>query len=322
MDCRRMENLISPYLDRELSPSEMEAVLSHLSVCARCEVEYKSMRRIQEACNNMGKIPLKAPAGFKDAVMQKIASENVQVLRQKPSVQNIPGWRKAAVGVAAAAMLALGALSMNPVVVQIADNTPVIDQPAGDLPGAVDPGNSPAAADPGRENPSAAGGNYQNPTVALNPANNGAPSAVFLNKERYVVTTLLRIEVADAAEALEHALKIASQAPAQTVNLGQQVDANGSYTAVKITVNKTTGPDLIMKLSSLGTVSGQEVDKNDITARYADTLSRYQALVTQRATLTDDSQKSLMDERITDLAAELQDWEAQAEQETIVLWLK
>lgn len=322
MDCRRLENLISPYLDGELSSFESETVRSHLSVCANCNREYEAMRRIADACNDLGKIQMEAPFGFKNSLMQKIRADQVEVAPAKPPRHLRPAWKRAAAGVAAAAMLAVGALSMNsPAIMQIADRIPGVIQPSSDIPAVTEPmpGNNVSPA----EIQNHSGDSTVSPVViAQDPTAGNAPNGVFLNKERYVITTLLQLEVADSSAALDKAMQMTAQVQGQSLNLGQQVGEKGSYTAVKITVARSQAAGLIAQLSSLGTVSGQEVDKDDISTKYADTLSRYQALLSQRLTTQEASQKVLLDQRISDLAAELQDWEQQADQETIVLWLE
>jgi len=330
MDCRKIEQLMSPYLDGELVPVEAGAVRSHLSVCAACQQEYEDLVRLSVSLKHMGEVLVPAPIGFKDTLMQHINEEKV-ITPVKTSRWFNRSWRQAAVGAAAAVLLIFGATSMNmSPVFQIAEKTPIIEsQPGVSNPGLVTSGNNVSPAQPGVVTPVQSDG--ATPVVTKDPATPLAASApvanslhsapVFLNKERAIITTMLKVKVNGSNSALENAQTLADNAQAQTQNLGQQVNADSSYTALKITVAKSSAGNLISELSSLGTVSSKEVDRNDISARYTETLSQYQTLVTQRATLQDVSQKAQLDQRIENLENQLQDWEQISEQEIIVLWL-
>jgi len=48
MDCARMQQLFSPYIDGRVSGAEMHAVTRHIEKCARCEWEYAAMQRTQQ----------------------------------------------------------------------------------------------------------------------------------------------------------------------------------------------------------------------------------------------------------------------------------
>ncbi len=331
MDCRKFEQLISPFLDGELGPVEAGAVRSHLSVCAACQQEYEDLLHLSVSLKQMGDILMPAPIGFKDTLMQRISEEKV-ITPVKTSRWFNRSWRQAAAGAAAALLLIFGAASLNiSPVFQLAEKNPIIEsQPGVSSPGVVTPTNNGSPAQPGVVTPGQPEGITPEVTkdgttqlAASDPVANSLRSApVFLNKERAIITTMLKVDVNGSNSALEKALALADNAHAKTQNLGQSVNENGSYTALKITVAKSSASNLISELSSLGTVSSKEVDKNDISARYTETLSQYQTLVTQRATLQDASQKAQLDQRIETLENQLQDWEQKAEQETIVLWLE
>ncbi len=333
MDCIRIVKLISPYLDGELDPGEAGAVMSHLTACADCQREYEDLVQLSVALKQMGTVLVPAPAGFKNALMLRINEEKVLVPVQKSRWFN-QRWRQAVTGAAAALLLIFSAVSMNPSpIVQLADKTEVVDtvqtpgltniyQP--DTGVLVKPTDNLPVVQPRTETP-VAEEKKNNSTPVVSPiqvANNARSTHVFLNIERTIRTTLLKVRVGDSALAQEKVLQIAADMKAQTQNLGQQVNENGSYTALKITVAKSSANSLINKLGDLGTVIGQEVDNKDISTRYSETLYQYQALVTQRATLQDASQKTQLDQRIGTLQNELNDWEQKAEQETIVLWLE
>jgi len=334
MDCRKIEQLISPYMDGELAPVEAGEVSSHLSVCAACRQEYENLVLLSASLKQMGEVLIPAPFGFKDALMQRINEESVKEERVTYPVKTshwfTKSWRRAAASAAAVMLLIFGAVSANSgPIIQLAHKTPAVYQPDNSSEKVVNPANTNnlTPAQVGSSGAETTSGTTKtdnnNPTVLSTPTVKSVRSnPVFLNKERSIVTTMLKVKVSESSSALEKALIMADNVQAQTQNLGQQIDENGSYTALKITVAKSAAYDLINNLSSLGTVSSQEVDKKDISTRYAETLSQYQTLVTQRATIQDASQKAQLDQRIGTLEDELRDWEQKAEQETIVLWLE
>ncbi|MDH7601990.1 MAG: zf-HC2 domain-containing protein [Armatimonadota bacterium] len=49
MNCRKVTNLVSAYIDGELTGAEMLAIRRHLSECAECAKEYESLRSLKQA---------------------------------------------------------------------------------------------------------------------------------------------------------------------------------------------------------------------------------------------------------------------------------
>lgn len=60
MNCGKVQELFSPYLDGQVSGLEMRALNRHLEECARCAREYAALRRTQQLLAGLG--PKKAPA--------------------------------------------------------------------------------------------------------------------------------------------------------------------------------------------------------------------------------------------------------------------
>ncbi len=53
MNCRKVMNLISAYIDGELTGAEMLAIRRHLSECSECTREYESLRGLKEAMSRL-----------------------------------------------------------------------------------------------------------------------------------------------------------------------------------------------------------------------------------------------------------------------------
>lgn len=101
MNCERVRNLLSAYLDRELSPEESHRVRAHLVTCGGCNAEFEAEREIKET---LGDLPsLEPPADFLPDLFHRLESEPAPGAVWFPS----PLLRWAAVGAAAAVLLAL-----------------------------------------------------------------------------------------------------------------------------------------------------------------------------------------------------------------------
>ena len=343
MNCRKIEQLISPYVDGELTRAETDMVRAHLSACPDCQHEYEDLVRLSSLMKSINRDVVPAPTGFSVAVMQHIREEEKVVPLTRKTNWWGRHWKQTVAGIAAAAVLMVSTTLMNGIgpLVQIADNPPSILQPD-NLPGGDTPANDPGTDpennfdnDPGN-NPSG------DPTTGpnLDPGNDGQTNpdngpvqiaqnpdpaeyspVVFLNKERFLVTTLLEIEAGDADRAQQQALSVAGQYQAQVQNLGQQVNDKGRHTVLKVTISKSQAGKLMASLEELGQIMDKEVSRTNINSQFASKLSQYQNLVAQRNAQPDPDDVAALDARIAALENELNNWDKQADQETIILWL-
>lgn len=318
MDCSRMDILISPFIDGELTPVETGMVSAHLAACADCRKEYEFLKKISSALYQNSEITMTAPAGFKDGFMQRIREDKKGIPEHYSNwIQR--NWKQSAAAAAAAVMIAWGALSIGLApVVQIAENPPATVQPGNSL--------SPIPNTTGIQNTD------QSPVIAQNngtvsPAskptapNQAYTAPVFMNEERSAVTSILKIKVTDLGVAIQQAQNMAAAARAQTLYMGQQVNTDGVYTILKMTVSTEKASRLSTDLGGLGAIISKDVQKDSLTGRYAITLSEYQNLLAQLSGEKDPVQRNILIQHLDLLAAQMQDWENQADQETIILWL-
>jgi len=88
MQCERARELLSPYLDGELSAEERRAVAAHLEGCRACSVEVNDFRRIGATLAEAGREP--APKALSARVRANLAREAeaqptpITVLAAKP----------------------------------------------------------------------------------------------------------------------------------------------------------------------------------------------------------------------------------------------
>jgi len=72
-----VQDLLSSYLDGDLSPQQRDEVEEHLASCAECREELEMLRLTLDALHDLPDLP--APAGFTDAVLSRIGEEAVTV---------------------------------------------------------------------------------------------------------------------------------------------------------------------------------------------------------------------------------------------------
>jgi len=85
MDCARMQQLFSPYIDGRVTGAEMHAVTRHIEKCARCEWEYAAMQRAQQLLSGLG--PKKAPGDL--ALKLRVAISREASQKRRPRFEGI-----------------------------------------------------------------------------------------------------------------------------------------------------------------------------------------------------------------------------------------
>jgi anti-sigma factor RsiW len=87
MQCERARDLVSPYLDGELSPGERSAVAAHIEGCRACAAEVADFQRIGRTIAEMGREP--TPKALALRVRAKLAraaeAEDAQIPLQSPA---------------------------------------------------------------------------------------------------------------------------------------------------------------------------------------------------------------------------------------------
>ncbi|MGE5508764.1 MAG: anti-sigma factor family protein [Chitinophagales bacterium] len=73
MNCERVRNLLSAYLDRELGTEEFRVVRAHLVTCAECSAELEAERALKDAL--AGLPSAEVPDGFLEGLMARLDGE-------------------------------------------------------------------------------------------------------------------------------------------------------------------------------------------------------------------------------------------------------
>jgi predicted anti-sigma-YlaC factor YlaD len=74
MNCGKVQNLLSCYIDRELSGVDMLAIQRHLDGCSECRREYLTLLQVKRLLSEM---PIVAPsASFEDRLVESVLPAN------------------------------------------------------------------------------------------------------------------------------------------------------------------------------------------------------------------------------------------------------
>lgn len=105
MNCRRVVNLISAYIDGELTGEEMLEIRRHLSHCDECREEYESIRHTKMALAN-----LKTTEPQRDlAKVIMIQLDDTLVPKHQKVINGIVGFMQSKLSPVAAALAISGA---------------------------------------------------------------------------------------------------------------------------------------------------------------------------------------------------------------------
>ncbi len=336
MNCKEAKNLISPYMDGELSKSIAEELLNHLGECQGCQQTYQEMAQISELFRSAGKIITPAPEGFKDSVMQRIAEkqgagQSVVLTRLKRS------WKQMAASAAAVVLLVFASYTYAlPPLIQLADNnqTPLVSS---DTPDNVEATNNDSTdlqqpnedSDPtviGQDTPDSAQPDSQetdnSQVIDTTEPQQTEKAPVLLSEDQQNIKTILLKISASAESSYDKAISAAQNSGAQTESLGQQVKDDISYHQIKIVVSRNNEAVLLDKLRSLGDMISEQEDYKDISTAYKNTLDQYNSLNHQKSSVDDPDEVQQLSSEIKSLADKLGAFKQQSDQVTIVLWLQ
>jgi len=340
MNCKDVKNLISPYIDGELSGSSADEVKMHIDACPDCRQTYAEYLQISSLFKVMGKNITPAPEGFKDSVMQRII-ENQKVVSLPLGRRLSRSWKQITATAAAVAVLAFSGFNfLLPATVQLADNnkpgtvvtipknnpdTPSVDPGETNDPVNPDVSSDPSVPDVSHNNndDSLGADNTGNSNSDTKPGIQNNSTPVFLSKDQQTLsTTMVKISTGDCPTPYEKAVAIAGESGAKTESLGQQVTNDITYSLIKITVNRKSAPALINKLTNIGSIVSQEENLTDISTAYTDAQNEYLNLIAQYSYEKDPVEKAKLEQKINNTANQLGEFKQQAEQATIVLWLE
>ena len=104
MNCRRVMNLMSAYVDGELTGFEMLAIRRHLSECAECGEEHESVRLMKQAVARLRTVAPREE--FADAILSRL--DEVEIPRYQRLVYSMANFVHRKLSPVAAALAASG----------------------------------------------------------------------------------------------------------------------------------------------------------------------------------------------------------------------
>lgn len=155
--------------------------------------------------------------------------------------------------------------------------------------------------------------------TATVPGRPAEPKA-FLDKERKITSTLLKVAVGDLPAATEEALALAGKAGAEYQALAVQSAGDRQIKIIRFTAPKDN--ELPARLAGLGTVLDRQSEVQDVTGRFTATLEKYRELLAQRDSAGNGRQQEELRARATALEQQLNAWDREAEKQVITLWLE
>ena len=347
MNCVDARQLFSPWLDGELDEASAVALRLHLEGCGECSRELALWEDVSQALRQAWPDAV-APLGFAGGVMARIKEEAASAEPRKAKVKSAAfgRWREFLAVAAAAAVLVLGWWAIQPDVphrpgevahetqnvpaeVKTADSSgssePVpVSQPGGTPEPAVQPGSSTAGTENGAASPEGRGpaANSGQTSAPAKPTGTTTQPRVFLNKERKITSTLVRLSVADLGTAQSQALAIASRYGVKPDVVAQQSAGSEKWIVYRMLVDPAQAEAVEDAVMGLGKVVDYQEETRDVTQEFARTLEQYRAVAAQLAAAEDASQKRELEAKMKDLEEQLTTWDNAAGKHTIVLWLQ
>ena len=109
MNCKKIEELLNPYIDQELDAESTQTIEEHLKSCPTCQDEYLKLKEMVASLNFLPQVS--APQNLTQNIMAKISQEEIQI--QSSWIDNlkkqisIPRLSFRLVGAAAAVVLVM-----------------------------------------------------------------------------------------------------------------------------------------------------------------------------------------------------------------------
>ena len=77
MKCKKIEELLNPYIDQELDAESTQTVEEHLKSCPSCREEYLKLKQVVSTLGSIS--PQPAPEILTQSIMAKISQEEIQI---------------------------------------------------------------------------------------------------------------------------------------------------------------------------------------------------------------------------------------------------
>jgi anti-sigma factor (TIGR02949 family) len=362
MDCRKVEENLSFYVDGTLSPDEAEMLSRHLEVCPRCQEEWQRECQITSGLRMIGSTIYPAPDKLREDILHKLSDDAVT----RPAAASHKAWRNSLIGVAAAATLALGIYTFNQptaplpevalvetqgtVPAQVKPDSTVpptgltggenTDDPdvIGLSPEVTAPENSAAADDPEPQTAPAdiltapvepeenAPENTESPVtdsgILTLGATENSSPARLMSAINDTEQTLLQIVMPEGSDPAVELTAIAQAHQGRIRSLGAQNAGGKQYIAQQITVNRAEASSVFAAVSALGQVTWQQTDPVLLSGHYQELWEQNLLLEQQLQAAADTAGRTALVLRQEGVRAEMNTLAEQSEEAVIIVWVE
>jgi anti-sigma factor RsiW len=127
MMCKSVREMISPYIDEALEPSERDDFIRHIQECSECRAHYEEIRDVHALL--AGAERYRAPAGFSSRVMASVKAEQEAGMRAFTAFK-MPFFLKFAEAAFAVVIAIVGIISGNILMMNshTSERPPVIEE--------------------------------------------------------------------------------------------------------------------------------------------------------------------------------------------------
>ncbi|MGE5415894.1 MAG: zf-HC2 domain-containing protein [Acidobacteriota bacterium] len=316
MKCQVARELLSPYIDYELTENEKVMLEEHLSVCAHCNKELAELRSMVDCLHQLGE--LQAPTGFMTELHSRLLEVKVVPFEsKKTAAAQKPRWIAASV---AGIAMALGVYisSVMPI-------TPVLDKIAGIFDSQPAPNQGTSIEDIINDIQKKNQGNQHTPapkdqpiktadvtpvtpqpttdptpsntseihsTTPKNntvPKNNTTPEApIVVSDTKKIDTVNVQMTVANNVLAADKIAQIAMVNQGQTES--QLTDVmSGKSQVVVIWVPRDKVDEVVAGIKQIGTITNPMQGKQDITTQYNEAKDQLQVVANEIAKIKSQS---------------------------------
>ncbi|MBE3580930.1 MAG: zf-HC2 domain-containing protein [Thermoanaerobacteraceae bacterium] len=144
----------------------------------------------------------------------------------------------------------------------------------------------------------------------------------FMNKERQIQSTFLKVAAGNLDRALKEAAATGTEFNVSSQIIAVQNTGGEQRAAVRFTVAPGEAPALTSRLARLGTVLEERQETEDVTARFAAILEQYRETVERANAARGEEERQRLLSQAEFLEKQLAAWDKEAGQHVVVLWLE
>ncbi len=87
MNCKQCNELLSQYIDLEVTPQDKVKIDQHLETCQACKTEYEELKAVSEM---LKELPMKElPEGFEAELHEKLVEASQEMKAPKPKNEKV-----------------------------------------------------------------------------------------------------------------------------------------------------------------------------------------------------------------------------------------